>query len=362
MERQHIGAHVEPGGYVEQGSVGVEGRVSVLIVNWNGRKYLQRCLDSLAAQAYRDVEVVLVDNGSTDGSVAYVRESYPEVVLAPSKRNLGFSEGNNEAARHASGEYIFMLNNDAWVQDDTIDRLMTTARSMEKPGIIGCRVLNPDGSIQDVGLKIDALGFPRGVTPPSAPVPSRIDDLFYVSACALFMRQCVFQELGGFDQRYVIFHDEVDLAWRARLRGYSVVTDMDAVVYHVGGGTMTGGAPGKEQNYRTTTRRVYLRERNTLTTLLKNYSARSLLRVLPLYMAINVAEMLFFLLLLQPKVSQQYVRSYWWNVTQLPSTLRDRQHIQRRRRVSDRDIARYFWPNVQKLSYLNQNGLPRFDS
>jgi len=347
---------------VRQGSSGVDGRVSVLVVNWNGRQYLRQCLDSLAAQAYLDVEVVLVDNGSTDGSVEYVRENYPWVVLVQSERNLGFSEGNNEAARYASGEYLFMLNNDAWVQADTIVRLVGTARSLGWPAIIGCRVLNPDGSIQDVGLKIDALGFPRGVTSPVAPLPALIDDLFYVSACALFMRRDIFQELGGFDQRYVIFHDEVDLAWRARLRGYSVVTDMEAVVYHVGGGTMTGGAPGKEQRYRTTTRRVYLRERNTLTTLLKNYSARSLVRVLPLYVGINVAEMLFFLALLQPKVSQQYLRSYWWNVRQWPATLRDRRRIQRQRRVSDRDIARYFRPDLQKLGYLKQYGLPRLDT
>jgi len=346
---------------VRQGNVGVEGRVSVLIVNWNGRAYLQRCLDSLAAQAYPDIEVVLVDNGSTDGSVEYVRESYPWVIVIESARNLGFSEGNNEAARQARGEYVFMLNNDAWVRDDTIVRLLRTARSRPGAAIIGCRVLNPDGSIQDVGLKIDALGFPQGVTPAS-PLPLLIEDLFYVSACALFMRRDVFQDLGGFDRRYIIFHDEVDLAWRAHLRGYSVMTNMESAVYHVGGGTMTGGAPGKEKRYRTTTRRVYLRERNTLTTLLKNYSARSLLRVLPLYMAINVAEMLFFLLLLQPKVSQQYLRSYWWNVTQLPETMRERQRIQRRRRVSDRDIARLFWPDLQKLGYLKQSGLPRIDT
>lgn len=336
-------------------------RVSMLVMNWNGRQYLRQCLDSILAQDYPNIEIILLDNGSTDGSAEFVRESYPSVTVVANTRNLGTSVGNNQAARCATGEYLFLLNNDAWfVSPDAISALVRRAKSRPTAAIIGCQVRNVDGSIQDIGVKIDPLGFPVGSTPPT-PLPDVIDDLFYVTSCAMLVRANVFRELGAYDGRCFWSHEEVDLAWRARLRGYGVVTDMRVIVTHVGGGSMVGGVPGKETRYRTTTARIYHRERSTLVTLLKNYSAASLLVVLPLYAGVNVAEMLFFLLMRQPAVAHQYVRAYWWNLLHLRGTMRIRRRVQRTRRVSDREIARYFWPGIKKLSFL-KGSMPRIDA
>lgn len=340
----------------------VSGRVSVLIMNWNGRQYLQRCLDSVLNQAYADLEVILMDNGSSDGSADYVRENYPSVTVVVSARNVGTSVGNNVAASHATGEYLFMLNNDAWLMSpDMIARLVRTAERYPLAAVIGCRVLNVDGSIQDIGEKIDRFGFPGGLPAGPGPLPEIVDDVFFITSCAVLVRATVFREVGGYDSRFFWSHEEVDLAWQARLRGYTVLVDTRAAVTHIGGGNMAGGAPGKEPRYRTTTARIYHRECSTLATLLKNYAALSLLRVLPLYVGINVAEALFFLLARQPAVARQYVRAYWWNLCRLRGTLRERRRIQRTRRVSDREIARYFWPGIRKLHFARSGQIPRID-
>lgn len=302
-----------------------------------------------------------MDNGSTDGSADYVREAFPTVKVVDSPRNLGTAEGNNAAARHATGDYLFLLNNDAFVDPDTISTLLETAARNPSAAIIGCQVLNLDGSIQDLGEKIDALGFPVGIGVPSDPLPPVIEDLFFACSCAVLIRTDVFWKLGGYDNRYFFACEEVDLAWRVRLQGYTVLTDTRAIVRHVGGGSLAGGAPGKEARYRTNTRRIYLRERNTVATLLKNYSVPSLVRLLPLYVCINMAEMVFFCFLLRPSVSWQYVRSYMWNLRQLPDTLRARRLIQRGRCISDREIARYFWPGIYKLRFFTAHGIPRID-
>lgn len=336
--------------------------VSVLIMNWNGKHYLTQCIDSILAQTYPNIEIILMDNGSTDGSADFVRQRYPAVTVVRNQRNLGTAEGNNEAVRHASGDYLFLINNDAWLSGaDVIGILIESAARNPSAAIIGCQVLNVDGSLQDIGEKLDKLGFPAGIAPPSDPLPLVIDDLFFACNCAVLMPARRFRELGGYDGRYFWSHEEADLAWRARLRGYTVLTETGAVVFHVGGGSMIGGAPGKEMRYRTTTTRVYYRERSTLATLLKNYSAASLVRILPLYIGLNLLEVIGLLLLRKPTVSWQYVRAYAWNIRQLPATLRLRRHIQNTRCVSDREIARYFWPGIRKLQYVKELGLPRID-
>lgn len=304
-----------------------------------------------------------MDNASTDGSADYVREAYPEVRLVASAHNLGIAEGNNEAVRHATGNYLFFLNNDAWlINPNAVDVLVQTAKHYPTAAVIGCQVLNEDGSVQDVGMKLDPLGFPIGVFPQTDSLPTIIDDIFYVTGCALFARADVFRALDGFDRRYFWSHEEADLAWRARLCGYTVLVDTRAVVGHVGGGIMIGGIPREGQRYLTTTTRIYHRERSTLATLLKDYSLSSLARVLPIYIGLNILEVAYFLFMLKPALSWQYVRAYWWNVRHLPGTVRARRCAQDARRVSDRDITRYFVPGPYKLALVRALGMPRVQS
>ena len=138
--------------------------VSIIIVNWNGRTYLPDCLDSLAGQSFRDFEVVLVDNGSVDESVSFVKDNYPWVKLVPLNENTGFSAGNNRGLKHAIGEYIVTLNNDTRAESDWLETLVRTADTHPTAGMVGCRICSFDDAdvIDSIGMGICYDGMSRG--------------------------------------------------------------------------------------------------------------------------------------------------------------------------------------------------------
>lgn len=331
--------------------------VSVIIVNWNGQKYLEKCLSSLYNQNYKNIEVVFVDNNSSDNSVEFVREKFPQTKIVENNDNLGFAEGNNIGVQNATGEYIFLLNNDAWVEKDTIEILVNTFKERENVGIVGPKIFNIDGTIQDIGRKIDLLGYPIGINLDKN--TKLVEDLFYVSGCAMMLKRDLFIQVGGFDDRFFMFMEEVDLTWRIRLLGYGVITNQDAIVFHYGGGSITGGVK-KPNVYSTSIKRVYLRERNTLCMLIKNLGLFSLLKTIPIYFSLNILEILFFLILFKPKVCGIYLRSIWWNIVNLNDTLRRRKNIQRTRIISDNKIKRYFENKIVKFSLIKRIGIPKF--
>ena len=138
--------------------------VSIIIVNWNGRPYLPDCLDNLARQSFRNFEVVLVDNGSVDESVSFVKEHYPWVKLVILNENTGFSVGNNHGLQHAVGDYIVTLNNDTRVEPDWLQVMVITADTHPDAGMIGCRICSFDDPdvIDSIGMGICRDGMSRG--------------------------------------------------------------------------------------------------------------------------------------------------------------------------------------------------------
>ncbi len=138
--------------------------VSIIIVNWNGRSHLPDCLDSLAEQTFRSFEVILVDNGSVDDSVSFVRECYPWVKLALLDENTGFAQGNNFGLAHANGDYIVTLNNDTRVEADWLEFLVRTADAHPDAGMVGCRICSFDDPdiIDSIGMGICRDGMSRG--------------------------------------------------------------------------------------------------------------------------------------------------------------------------------------------------------
>ncbi|MDX2493674.1 MAG: glycosyltransferase family 2 protein, partial [Desulfuromusa sp.] len=181
--------------------------VSIIIVNWNGRSHLVDCLDSLAAQTFRDFEVVFVDNGSVDDSVALVRAEYPWVRLVPLSENTGFATGNNRGLEHAVGDYIVTLNNDTRVAEDWLDTLLSVAESNPRAGMVGCRICSfsePD-IIDSLGMGICADGMSRGMYRnrrwSELSLPKTMQILF-PSACAALYRRKMLSEIGFFDDDF----------------------------------------------------------------------------------------------------------------------------------------------------------------
>ncbi len=252
-------------------------QLSVLIVNYNGRALLPDCLAALARQSLHpnQYEIVMVDNGSADDSISYVREVYPAVRIVEAGCNLGFAEGNNVAARHAQGEWLALINNDAIADERWLETLLAAAGRESAPCVAG-KMLNPDGTRVDFGGGVMNL-WGRAFAPeegwthnPAADIPR---DLFFACGGAMLIRRDLFLGVGGFDPAFVAYFEDVDLGWRLHLAGHKVWYEPAATVRHLG--STTGKRFPVEQRYT-------LSEANALRALIQNYEERTLNKVLPL--------------------------------------------------------------------------------
>lgn len=323
-------------------------KVSIIVLNWNGLSFLEPCFRSIQRQTYPDIEVLLADNHSEDGSVAWTREAWPQVRICEFEKNLGYAEANNRAAREATGEILLFLNNDTRLKEDCIQNLVQTLDD-PRVGAVAAKQLSDDGSqILTVGLGLDVVGYPS------------YGPLFYADGASLTIRRSIWQDLQGFDDAHFIFHEDVDLCWRTWMMGSEVRSCPQAIVYHVGGATLSGGAV-RGKTYDTTHWRRYLGERNNLRNILKNYASGTLLWAFPLYVLVNLAEVLVLAAVGQwQAVRQCYWASYQYNWVQRRDTLIQRRRIQADRWVSDPLILKRMAKRVAKATLLWRTGVPSF--
>ncbi len=206
---------------------------SVIILNYNGKKFLKDCFIALKGVDYpKDrMEVIMVDNGSTDDSIRYVKRSFPWVKTLKLDQNYGFSKGNNSGLDVAKGDYIIFLNNDTAVEKDWLMELVKVAKSDKSIGICGSKIKNFSGkklkTIAGEGY-LSMLGVPKFVIG-----TEHAKSCFYVSGCSLLIKKPVLRKLEYcFDERYFAYFEDIDLCWRARLKGYKVVYVPTSVVNH----------------------------------------------------------------------------------------------------------------------------------
>jgi GT2 family glycosyltransferase len=223
--------------------------LSVIVVNWNTCRLLEACLRSVeATKDNLPVDVIVVDNGSTDGSVDLVRERFPSVELIANASNRGFAAANNQAMERARGRYLFLLNSDAEVEAAALRTLVTYADDHRRAGVIGPRLLNPDGTLQPSGgdfptpastiaslLGLHRLtGRPRYGTKRDYDQPAEVDE---VSGAAMLIRRDVVRQVGGLDEGFGWGYEDVDFCLRARRAGWQVHYVPAARVLHQWGGS-----------------------------------------------------------------------------------------------------------------------------
>jgi GT2 family glycosyltransferase len=252
--------------------------VSVIVLNYNGLRYMEDCFSSLSRLDYPAdrVELVLADNASSDGSVEYVRERFPQVRVLQFDQNYGFSVGNNRAAEQSKSEFVAFLNSDMRVEPHWLTGLVEALGAEPDVVCTASKILNWDGQLMDFGgtlLSFLGQGRADGYRDPDL---TAYDDVHYIlAACggAMLIEREVFLEVGGFDEDYVAYFEDIDLGWRLWILGYKVVFAPRSVCYHVHFGSSSSLAPFKVQ---------YLYEQNALYTIIKNYEQQYLDRVLPL--------------------------------------------------------------------------------
>jgi GT2 family glycosyltransferase len=224
------------------------GFVSVIVVNFNGRRFLSDCLSALERQSLprHRFEVLLVDNGSTDGSIEFVKQQFPWVRLLPQTENLGFAEANNRAERLARGEWVALLNNDTRVDPLWLEALLSAA-SDPAVGGVASRVLFRDrpNVINSAGLTLyrDGRGGDRLEGTADSGITREPADVFGGSGSSLLLRRAMLADVGFFDPSLFMYYEDLDLAWRARLRGWRFVYAPAAVVEHVHCGSSGTASP-----------------------------------------------------------------------------------------------------------------------
>lgn len=262
---------------------------SVIIVTWNGLKHLKTFLPSVYAAEYPDFEIILADNASSDGSVEWVREYFPEVIISTFDDNYGYCGGNNRAVSSASKDILLFLNNDVHTTPNWLDAINDCFMQDESIGAVQPKLLSykePEyfEYAGAAGGFIDKYGYPfcRGrileTVEKDEGQYNESSEIFWASGAALAIKKDIFQELGGFDEDFEFHMEEIDLCWRAKRLGYKVMYTPNSSVYHLGGGSLAMGSP----------RKVYYNFRNNLFMLWKNYSTSELIFRFPVRLLLDV--------------------------------------------------------------------------
>ncbi|MDO9390507.1 MAG: glycosyltransferase family 2 protein [bacterium] len=299
--------------------------ISVIIVNWNGRALLEECLQSLEDQTFQDFEIILVDNGSTDGSAAWVEKNHPRVRLLALGSNTGFSAGNNAGLDLARGEFIALLNNDTKAEAGWLEALYRGICSDGRIAACDSMVLYYDqpGLIWSAGGVYTIAGSvsPRLYQQPDRGPGQGPQDVFIAVACAAIYRMKVVREIGLFDEAYFNGYEDVDWSFRAHLSGHRIVNVPAARVYHKVSSTQIHNSPDF----------VYNGQRNVSATFIKNMPGWLFFKYLPLHLAYALGSFWYF-----AKVGQAgaFLRAKRDLVRQIPALVSQRNAIQTGKTVS----------------------------
>ena len=291
--------------------------ISVVILNFNGKRYLDKCLSALARQTYVDFEVIVVDNGSTDGSVEHLRADFPWAKIIRNEENLGFAGGTNSGIRSASGDYILTLNNDTWVEEQFIEHIIKPVFEKDV-GMCASKMLFPDGRINSAGICVSRSGaaWDRGMFEPDLGQYDAEEEVFGPCAGAALYRKKMLDEIGLFDEDFFLYMEDVDLAFRGRLAGWKCIYVPEAVVYHHHGGTAGFGSDLS----------VYYGNRNVIWYAIKDFPTRLLITSLPFILARNLAVIPYYALRGQGRV---ILKSKLDALLGIPKMLGKRQKMQR---------------------------------
>lgn len=311
----------------------VTGKVTVVVVNWNGGRFLEPCLTALLAQTFRPHEIIVVDNASSDGSLEIARR-FPSVHLIALEQNTGFARGNSLAieAASAESEWIALINLDAFAAPRWLEALLAAAESNPQFDVFGSQLINAaDSTLLDGtgdAYHISGLAWRTAHGVPVSHLRESECEIFSPCAAAVLYRRNALLKAGSFDEDYFCYVEDVDLGFRLRLVGYRCLYVPQSVAHHVGSGT-TGG---QHSDFA-----VYHGHRNLVWTFVKNMPSLLFWLLLPLHVALNLVSIVWFALRGQGRVILRAKRDA---VLGLPKMWRKRQQIQRERVASIGDIWR----------------------
>ncbi len=312
--------------------------IAVIIVNWNGKKFIEECLNGLEEQTFKDFSIIVVDNASTDGSLQLVKKKYPEVKTVALSENLGFAVANNLAIESVKTEYVALLNNDAIPHPGWLENLVKALEKHPEAGFAASKMLfydRPDiidraGDIYTTAAT--ALLNGRGEPSKNFNKPAWV---FGACAGAAIYRKRMLDDIGLFDEDFFLVYEDVDLSFRAQLRGYKCLYVPDAVVYHQAGSSIGDDSPIS----------VYYSHRNLEWVYIQNMPGSLIAKTILPHMIYVFAAFVFFVL---KGRSVDFIKAKWHALKGLKRALVKRKHIQNNRTVTDD----YIWSLFEKERLL----------
>lgn len=327
--------------------------VSIIILTYNSLKFIEKCLESVLNTNYEKFEIVIVDNGSTDGTVELIQKRFGEeekIKLIVNRENVGFAEGNNVGAKFAKGKYIVFLNADTIVDPNWINEVVKVMENNPDIGVCQSKLLLMDKPefFDSAGDFIDKYGvmMRRGGDIPEKDIGQydRVEEIFSARGAAMIIRKDLFEEIGGFDTMYFLTYEDIDLCWRARLNGHKIFFVPKSIVYHKGGFSLL---PEK----------AFLTTRNWLLTLIKNYETWNMFKIMPNATVIAFFSALFEILTKRsPILFWKRIKALLWILFNFKKIWVKRLTVQSYiRKVSDREIMKVmlnrnlaitYWPKI----------------
>lgn len=308
---------------------------AIVILNWNGQKMLERFLPSVTSNTTGDAEVIVADNGSTDNSIAFIHERYPNLRVIELDRNYGFAGGYNRALAEVEADCYCLLNDDVEVTKGWNEAVVRQMEQHPEVAICQPKLLMYDQHdtfeyAGGAGGFIDKYGYPfcRGrLFTTLERDEGQYDDvceIFWASGAAMFVRADVWKRLGGLDDDFFAHMEEIDFCWRARNMGYGIQYCPDSTIYHVGGGTLPKSNP----------RKTFLNFRNNLALLYKNLPKSRLAWVLAARVVLDYVAAFKFLAERKPKEFSAVVQAHWAFYRWLPQLRSKRRLLPHPNRVA----------------------------
>ncbi len=312
--------------------------ISVIVVNWNGQAFLQECLEALVGQTYDKFEIIFVDNGSTDASVDFVSQNFPQIAILALSENYGFAGGNIKGLEVSNGEYIALLNNDTCVDQKWLDNLGQPMRVDSSVGICASKLLmDSTGKINSAGdgITTAGVGCNRGLGNDRM-LYERQEAVFGACGGAVLYRRAMLEEIGFLDNDFFLYDEDTDLNFRAQLAGWKCIYVPNACVYHKVNGT-TG---------RLSDLHVYYHTRNLEFVWIKDMPTGLMLRFVHHKLIQELGS--FCYLCLRHGKWKAFFQGKKDAIRMLPVMLRKRREIQKKKRVTNQYIQSFLLPYFNK--------------
>lgn len=331
--------------------------VSIIIVNYNGKDYLKRCIGSILKNNYSNYEIIAVDNASTDGTAEMLKKDFSGIAglrIVSLDKNYGPAKARNQGVKSAKGEIIGFLDNDTEVDPHWISSALKYFENDSKIGALQCKLLllNDKNKIDYAGEYLGSLGFLVHVARYGEEDNGQYDEvkeLLAAKSAGMFIRKDVFDKIGGFDDDYFIFVEETDLGWRAWLAGYKTIFAYDSIVYHYYSATKVLTDP----NFNNYLVRFH-GPKNHILTLYKNLSFKNLIFILPKHIFLWFCLAMYLILTGKRNSGFNILKGMGWNIANYQKNQKKRILIQQSRIISDEELFKKIYKK-KNLSYYVQN-------